>query len=703
MMRSSLRNPAVLMLFIGLAILMTYPLPFNMGSCLRSLSEWSIADPLLNTWILSWNVHKISSGDFRNFFDANIFYPHKKTLAYSEILLPQSLVAWPVLAVSKNPILAYNLVLLFAFITSGLGMYFLARFHTKNTLAGIIAGTIYAFSPFMFDHLGHIQILTAGGIPLSFLFLYKFIETERYRDLLFLVLFYCLQSLANLYYALYLTLFLGLVIVFQTISKRKYRDARFLAKLGLFVLMAIIILGPFFYQYSKAYEDINYSRRIGTYATLTSFLATSSQNRLYGKLTLPFSAHEAKLFPGIVAFLLALLGIVYGLKQKKEKKTIWIYSGILVFAFLFALGPKGPYLFLHEYVPGFKALRAVARVHIIVIFSLAVFASFGIQALSKKFQGWKRWAVPSVLLVLILIEYLSIPLPLRSVPVKDEIPGVYKWLAAQKDKEMAVLELPLPPPKMRAGRWECYRIYYSAYHWKNLVNGYSGFSPLLYKELRHRWQNLSVARNVRGFKELGIRYIILHTSFFKSPQEISQRMSELTQLKNDLLFVRRFGEACVFELLYQPQVMIKILPSQGFEKIPKKGWKAGANAKNAFVAYAIDGKISTGWRIGSQRKGDYFKLDLGSIQKIRGLSLRLGKKVSDYPRNYSIQISRDGIRWKKVAQGREVLLPLRAYLKPRDVSLEVIFPPHEARHVKIAITRANKKNGWSIAELDVLK
>ena len=159
------------MFFAVVTLVLTYPLILNMGTGVKDLG-----DPLLNTWILDSNIHKISHLNFKEFFDTNIFYPFKHTLAYSEHLFTQSLIGLPISVFTQNPVFVYNFVLLFSFFTSCLGMYFLARYLTKNSWAAIIAGIIYGFSPFMFGHLSHLQIITAGGIPLAFLFLHKFFK-----------------------------------------------------------------------------------------------------------------------------------------------------------------------------------------------------------------------------------------------------------------------------------------------------------------------------------------------------------------------------------------------------------------------------------------------------------------------------------------------------------------------------------------------
>ena len=61
------------------------------------------------------------------YWNANIFYPAPLTLAYSEHLTPQMLMALPILATTGNIALAYNVLFLSTIVLSGLGMYLLVR------------------------------------------------------------------------------------------------------------------------------------------------------------------------------------------------------------------------------------------------------------------------------------------------------------------------------------------------------------------------------------------------------------------------------------------------------------------------------------------------------------------------------------------------------------------------------------------------
>jgi len=110
-------NLIVVFLYIFLTILLTFPLILHMDTYL------DLGDPALNTWILAWDVHSLTT-DPLNLFNTNIFYPFKNTLAFSEHLIADMLVAFPVILITHNPILAYNSILFLSFVLSGLGMFY---------------------------------------------------------------------------------------------------------------------------------------------------------------------------------------------------------------------------------------------------------------------------------------------------------------------------------------------------------------------------------------------------------------------------------------------------------------------------------------------------------------------------------------------------------------------------------------------------
>ena len=103
-----MKHLLVLIVFILLTLGLTYPAIFKIQSCVLG----DHGDSLLNTWIIAWDVHKLTSGDFLNFFNANIFHPHPNTLAYSEHMIGLALIGLPIGILFNNPVLTYNLLIL---------------------------------------------------------------------------------------------------------------------------------------------------------------------------------------------------------------------------------------------------------------------------------------------------------------------------------------------------------------------------------------------------------------------------------------------------------------------------------------------------------------------------------------------------------------------------------------------------------------
>jgi hypothetical protein len=784
-MTNGKRRLLVIGLFAALTLVLTYPLALHLGTSLRDPG-----DPLLNTWILSWHIHKITHLDFRGYFDANIFYPHKRTLAYSEHLFPQALAALPIWEISKNPVLAHNFVFLLAFLTSALGMYALARHLVKNDFAAVVAGTIYAFSPFMFAHLSQLQVVTAGGIPLALLFLHKFFESNRRRDILLFTLFYVVQFLANGYYGMYLSFFSGFLILIWTISKKKYKEERFWGSLGLFFTIALVCVGPFLYQYVQVRNEMGFAREPGLSASLGSFLATAAINRLYGRITAPFLRPEGELFPGLAAIALAIFGFVTIIRARKtpgESQKIgkplpplirlvlglinflmigvgilcllimasggWevslgrgltfhahgltnpllilsglilirlflkrafqgqlrnialaepgvpgLYAGIFLLAFLFSLGSQGPYMLLYKYVPGFNGLRVPSRFHIFVMLSLSIFAAYGIKQLFPNGAGLRKSIMKIMVVLVILVEYASMPLPLKTVPVKRQIPEVYRWLAAKKEKEV-VVELPLASAEKGVGLTECFRVYYSAYHWKKLINGYSGYFPQIYNELCRRWKDMPVAQNIADLQTLGVNLIIFHTADL-SPKEIKQVLAGLEDLDIDIQTVAIFGTDYVLAVPPGTSAQAESVWKDRTKLLSKTGWSVKSNINQKMAGYAIDGSLETRWESGPQKNGLYFTVDMKKPESVRGISLKLGRSAMDYPRGYIAEISLDGVHWEQVAGQDKTILPILAFLNPRDLSLDIDLGSQEARFIRITDTGEDATYYWSIHEIEVFK
>src|SRR5262245_30321823 len=96
------RHPrwATLGLFVVLAIAQSWPL----ASDPAHLARHDNRDTMLNEWIVAWVAHQAPRNP-AHVFDANIFYPERNTLAYSEPMFPQAAMAIPLFAAGASPVL----------------------------------------------------------------------------------------------------------------------------------------------------------------------------------------------------------------------------------------------------------------------------------------------------------------------------------------------------------------------------------------------------------------------------------------------------------------------------------------------------------------------------------------------------------------------------------------------------------------------
>lgn len=338
----------VLIFFILLSIIMLWPLPLHMADAFVSH-----VDPLLNTWIFDWDTYQLFR-DPLHLFDANIFFPLENTLAFSEHMIVLSLIAFPVSLVSGNPILGYNFVQILSYLLCGFAVYLLVFHLTKSRMAGIAAGIIFAFSPYRFRQLGHIQNITVFWTPLSLLYLHKAVKKPAWKSMLLFGLFFVLQSLSCGYLGVFLAITVGLFVLYYLMFMEPALRLPFLKKLVVVGVLSGLIIVPFLVPYLQVKEEHQFERTVESniqfsanllgYATISRF----NKNVFYEEKSVANRVAINKmdrgelrpkgrgLFPGILTIVLAALAFLFpphaphfpGSLRKAEKTV----NGLLVFA-----------------------------------------------------------------------------------------------------------------------------------------------------------------------------------------------------------------------------------------------------------------------------------------------------------------------------------------------------------------------------------
>lgn len=470
-------------------------------------------DPYFSVWRLAWIAHALSTAP-GELFNGNIFFPERGTLLYSDAVLVQGLLGWPLTAAGVPAPSVYNVLLLASFAASAGAMYVLAREVTGSRPGALVAGVIFGFAPFRFDHYVHLELLWGWWIPLTLWAVHRALDRSSVRYGVLSGVFAVLQLASSIYYAVFLSTVL-VVVCTGLLFVRLYREPRRWRGLALGGVIAAAGAAAYAVPYLDMAEQLGARRlpEIDTHSpTLVSFLASPEMNRLYGWTSALWGGNEGHLFVGLGAVVLTVVALA-----ACRRAWVAIYGVLLALAVLITLGMNGPiYRWLYHYWPGFDGLRVPSRFGLIVLLAVSLLAAGGLKVLLDRLQSSRQRAVLLVLATAILIAEYSVELPALE-HLDSRRPYVYSWLAEQQDA--VVLELPVPPPNALPGEAPRY-MWLSTFHWRPLVNGYSGHYPRSHVRLMSRLRTFPDERSLQALRDLAVKYVIVHERGQK-PYELS--------------------------------------------------------------------------------------------------------------------------------------------------------------------------------------
>ena len=465
-----------------------------------------------NMWRLAWFAHALASAP-STIFDGNIFYPEPHALTFSDAMVVEGLVAAPLLWAGVPPVLVHNSLLLGAVIVSAAGMFVLVERLTRNRAAAVIAGIIFAFAPYRFDHYMHMELQWTVWVPWALWAVHRTIESGRLlTDCRLVSSSRCRCSRAFTTASSWQPSCRSLPDCCCCLYQGPRRCGRSRA-LALGGVAAAIICSLYALPYLAA------SRQVGRRPTdeITKFsaqprdyLVATPDNRIYGDVF--DNPQERRLFPGIVAVLLAIAAVF----PRPRTRAAVVYLIALAAAFEMSLGFHGyMYRFLYEHVPAFAGLRVLARLGIFVIAFLAILAAHGYATLHDAVPPSARRALAVVISCVLLLEYSVSPLQL--VRYDNTAPPVYEFLARLPSGVVA--EFPVPQKNTVPGPDARYT-YMSTFHWKKLVNGYSGYYPPSYLRRLDGLQSFPDSSSLEILRRTGVSYVIVHLSSYESEKQL---------------------------------------------------------------------------------------------------------------------------------------------------------------------------------------
>jgi len=494
--------------FVLLACLHTWPLITNP----THLSRIDNGDAVLNMWTIAWVAHQLPR-DILHLFDANIFYPERLTLAYSEAMIVQGTMAIPVLAAGASPVTAFNVVLLAGFALTGWSFCLLLHRWTGSWTAGYVAGTLAAFNSYIFLRLPHLQTQHVEFVALVLFALDRVIVDRRARDAVLLGLAFALQGLTSIY----LLVFTTWMVVCAALARAKewlgWKPRTAILAFLLAAGVAAIPLGPYLLPYYLLHQRLpGFERSLSDAqngaATWQNYLSTVARLH-YGLWSHRFvSSRIPPGFPGMTAIVLAVLALSW--RETRRDRRVQMCAAAAIVCLILSVLPNASFFpRLYPLIPGIMAVRVVADVEQIVLLLIAVIAGFGAAAVCQRIAAWRfAPAVALALVGIVNLEARHAPLRFRE---SGEIPRIYDTLADIRGAVIA--ELPLHPPDVFFANTGY--MLNSTRHWRPMANGYSGYRPQSYIEIFKAIQTFPAADAVMALHDRGITHVVVHSETFR--------------------------------------------------------------------------------------------------------------------------------------------------------------------------------------------
>ena len=739
-----------------LTIALTWPLILHPGSLVPN----DLGDSLLNTFLLAWNARVMPLTDA--WWNLPQFYPVPGAMAFSEHLLGLSVITSPVIWVTGNPLLGYNVAFLLSFPLCALAAHALCYEITRRHDAALVAGIAYGFSPYRMSQFAHVQVLSAYWIPFALLALHVFLRQPHWRWAALFAASWWLQALANGYQLFYLSVLVGLWMIWFLVARRRWRDVAMIAAAWAVAALAFLPIALGYMKWQGAYGMRRWPDEIQAFsADIASVLSVASTVRLWGWLNV-VDRPESQLFPGVTLIALVTAGVIVawiaaartGLQRLRTARIF------LLLAALFAFVATTPAWFgaWKVEVFGIRLLSVGTPQKPASVALLLAVVAFAMHPSIR--AGWSRrsplafyslaaaimWlfclgpaptlmnetvlykAPYSWLMMLPGVEGVRVPARfwvlstvclamaagLALVHIVNRWPALRQGLPAFVAAFLLVEAWPYPlrlypPPDSRPAHTRA-----------NLrlelpINGSADLATL-YRAVEHRRPLLNgysgyFAPHYLALQDLLSRYDPTVLPFLTTMGTIEAVVDHGAQGSGRwlaYLSAHPFSEVVHKSDRYTAFRLPRTTTPYPFPEFAGKQVQVSAIHASLYqdlTGHMIDGDRITRWHTGGpQDPTNEIVLDLGSVRRLEGVELQIGGYVADYPRGLLIDLSDDRQSWRPAWGGSPGLLALMAALKePLAVPLRFKLDGAPARFVRMRQTSSDPVFYWSIAELRVFE
>lgn len=322
--------------------------------------------------------------------------------AYGEggLLYPLNWLLYPLLPMP----LAHDCNLALHLMIACLGVFFLAQRVYKHAAASAVSAVVFAFSGFMWVHMGHANSIQAcAWAPWAFLALGANRENLRLLPTFWLSLCIAMMLLTRVQYGLYTVVAMGLYAVAQGLKPQAARQIIALVGATLFAFLlaaAQVFPSVELLMHSDRSTGVEYG------AQLLGVVSWSQLPWLIAPLwqeghTQGVTAESI----GYVGLTTAVLMVVSLLRLRASRSFPWLF--LLILSLLLSMGDAFPLNVYIYRMPGFSFFRCHARWLFVAALAAAMLAGFGADNLLQRAGGRLRANLLGLLMALVIFFDLS--------------------------------------------------------------------------------------------------------------------------------------------------------------------------------------------------------------------------------------------------------------------------------------------------------
>jgi hypothetical protein len=529
------RNPADAgdarrrLLWVSLAVFVVLtPILFWRYAFFAATTVSDPGDPLFLTWTMEW-VERALVHNPSDLFDAPMFHPFTGTLAYSDPLITQSILALPLRALGLGPLAAYNAVYICGIIAAGVLTALLFFELTGDAIAAMVGAVVATFPSIRLFHLAHLQLQVTTFWPLVLLLVSRVFEKPSLGRASMLTIALVATALASLYYGMFMGLLLPPFVIVLWLCLPG-RSAKALAAVCAAGAASAVALVPFARIYQRAIAHLALERANRSFSALSDYLGVSPVSdlgRLFPSLIVDHASPQwvgggvALILPfaGVATLVAALRASKYGRWRPFPNwaRAFAPYAVLGCLALFLSLGPhlrwKGPVTSERPFgslsgLPGLRDIRDFQRGGFVVAIAGGALIALALAEIARRRHPRLRAGALAFVGLTTLIPVLSTSLPAyRPIPPADLAP-VYRWVE-QQPEPLVIFEVPLP----RRVENETFDYLWAAIqHKKRMVHGFSGYMPLTDLTLREESTRIHRPDFFRALSMLGATHLVVHTA-----------------------------------------------------------------------------------------------------------------------------------------------------------------------------------------------